>query len=358
LKWKEVIELSFPVQTLYLTVRNDDKRITGVFPACVLTEGNSRVLSSLPFSDFGGPVIDNRYQNQACALLYNTISEYCRNNKISLARLCFLRGGCERQFKSGPCYIEDGKGIVYLDLKSKPPDIVWNILESKERQKIRKLEKKGFEVREATSKSDLKTFLSLYYKNMQHLGVPGYRPNFFENVWNLLYPQNFTILFVEMKAALGGVGFFKYDKTIYLTYFGMDRESLQHTPAVAPFLFWKAINWAGENGFTAVSFGSTPTRPKSIGEKANLHQKMAFGSSFQPQEIIDIQFGLNSFSFVVVPKAILAWKSMRNMWPPRLLQAAENVASRFAMTKRFMNVTKATGEENGEDTDPEHTHDK
>lgn len=232
---------------------------------------------------------------------------------------------CEKLFKSSPCYVNDGKGVVYLDLTYKPSDFVWKMLGSKQRQKIRKLEKNGFKVRETASKSDLKTFLSLYYQNMQHLGVRGYRPNFFENMWDLLYPQNLTILFAEMKATLGGAAFFKYGKTIYLTYLGMDRESLQHTPALAPFLFWKAINWAEGNGFTTVCFGSTPAHPKTVGEKANYSQKMAFCGSFQPQETVYVPFDSHSFiTLLVAPKAIRVWKSMRNAWPLRLQKVIEH----------------------------------
>jgi hypothetical protein len=323
-KWKEVIERSFPVRTLYFTARNDDGRLVGVCPTCVLTQGGTKVLDSLPFSDFGGPVVEKRYQEQTCISLYRAIGEFCRKNGISFAQMCFIKDGCEGLFKSTPCYVSDGKGIIYLDLTSKPSDFVWKLLASKQRQKIRKLEKSGFEVREATSKLDLKTFLSLYYQNLQYLGVPWYRREFFENMWDILYPQNFTILFAEMKTAVGGVAFFKYGKTIYLTYFGMDRESLQHTPAIAPFLYWRAINWAERNGFTTVCFGSTPTHPKSVGEKANYSQKIAFGGSFQPQEIIYVPFDFRSFiTFLVAPKAIGVWKSVRNAWPLKLQRVIE-----------------------------------
>ncbi|MGD0977597.1 MAG: GNAT family N-acetyltransferase [Candidatus Bathyarchaeia archaeon] len=325
-KWKEVIERSFPLQTYYFTVRNDDGRLVGICPACALTKGNARVFDSLPFSDFGGPVVEKRQQEQTYTSLCKTIGEFCQENGISFAQICFMRDGYEKLFKSSRCYVSDGKGVIYLDLTSKPSDVVWKILASKQRQKIRKLEKNGFKVREAASKSDLKAFLNLYYQNMQHLGVPAFRPNLFENMWDLLYPENFTILFAETKEALGGgVAFFKYCKTIYLTYFGMDRDSLQHTPAVAPFLFWKAINWAEGNGFKTVCFGSTPAHPKNTREKANYSQKMAFGSSFRQQETIYVPFDARStITFLIAPKAIRVWKSMRNVWPPKLRRVIQH----------------------------------
>jgi hypothetical protein len=326
LKWKEVIESSFPVNTLYLTVRNDDGRLVGIYPACILTKASTRVLDSLPFSDFGGPVFEKRTEEQACTILYRTIDEFCRRNSVSLAEICLECGrSYENFFKSSRSYVTTNKGVVYLDLMSRSSDMVWKSLASKQRQKIRKLEKNGFTVREASNKTDLKTFLSLYHQNMQYLGVPGFGPDFFENVWDILYPQNFTILFAEMKTSLGGVAFFKYDKTIYLTYFGMDRESLQHIPAVAPFLFWKAINWAEKNGFTTVCFGSTPAQPKSMGEKANYSQKMAFGGSFQTQETIYVPFDSRSFiTTLLAPKATRTWKRIRNVWPRRLQKLIEH----------------------------------
>jgi hypothetical protein len=324
LNWKKVIEKSFPVRTHYFTVRNSDGRLVGICPACVLTEGNARVLESLPFSDFGGPVVEKRYQVQACVSLYRAIDEFCHRNRISFAQMCFIRDGCEKLFKSSRCYIDDSKGVVHLDLASIPSDRVWNVLGSKQRQKIRKLEKNGFEVREAASKEDLKKFLGLYYKNMRYLGVASHGPHFFENLWDLLYPRNFTILLAGVKAAVGGVAFFQYAKTIYLTYLGMDRDSLQHTPAIAPFLYWKAIEWAEKNGFTTVYFGSTPV-PKSMQEDVNYSQKMAFGGSFHPQDTIYLPFNFHSsVTFLVDQKATGAWRSMRNVWPPRLQGVIEH----------------------------------
>jgi len=324
LKWKDVLERSFPIQTRYFTVRNSDGRLVGICPACVLTKGGKRILDSMPFSDFGGPVVEMKHKGQICAQLYRTIGEYCRRNGISFAQICFIRDTCEKLFMSPRCYVWDTKGVIHLDLTSKPSDMVWKNLASKQRQKIRKLEKNGFEIREAASKSDLRAFLSLYYKNMQYLGVPAYSTSFFETIWDLLYPQDFAILFAEMKAPLGGVAFFKYGKAVYLTYFGMDRESLLHTPAIAPFLFWKAIIWAERNGFTSVYFGSTPAHPKSVGEKANYVQKMALGGSFQPQDIVYIPFDFrSSVNFLVAPKAIRTWKLMRNVMPSGLQKVVE-----------------------------------
>jgi hypothetical protein len=329
LMWKKVIENSFPIQTLYFTVRNDDERLVGVCPACLLSKGNAGVFNSLPFSDFGGPVFERRHQKQAYISLYRTIDEFCRRNSVSFAQICFTGDGCEKLFKPSPYYVSDGKGVICLDLTVKPSDVVWKILESKQRQKIRKLEKKGFEVREASSKSDLETFLNLYYQNMQHLGASAFRPNFFENVWDHLYPRNFSILFAETRTPVGGVAFFKYCKTVYLTYFGMDRQSLQGMPAVAPFLFWKSIIWAERNGFTTVCFGSTPARPRTVGEKANYSQKMAFGGSFQPQETVYVPFDFpSSIILLVARKAIKAWTSMRNMCPPRVKKIIEHQFTR------------------------------
>jgi hypothetical protein len=325
LKWKRVLERSFPVQTRYFTVRSENGRLIGICPTCILADGSKRMLDSMPFSDFGGPVVDERYKGQICTSMYKTIGEFCRGNRISFAQICFMRDSCEKQFISPRSYAWNAKGVIHLDLTSKPSDMVWKNLASKQRQKIRKLEKSGFEVREAASKSDLRAFSNLYSQNMQYLGVPAYRNSFFETMWDLLYPENFAILSAEMKTPLAGVAFFKYGRAVYLTYFGMDRGSLQHTPAIAPFLFWKAIVWAERNGFTTVYFGSTPSHPKTVREKANYSQKMDFSGLFQPQETVYIPFDSRSFiTFLVAPKAIRAWKSVRDIWPSRLRKIIEH----------------------------------
>lgn len=326
IKWKNVIDKSFSHPTVYLVVKDENGRLVGVCPTAILASGHLRILDSLPYSDLGGPVIENRYIEEASLSLLRFIEQFSCEKGISCAKMCFLKDGSEQFFKSPRCYIDNNKGVVELDLAAKPSGFIWNkIFRKRQRQKIRYFTRDGFQVREASAKSDLAKFLTLYYSNMKHIGTRPHAPTFFANVWGLLYPENFNILLVEKRKTVGGLGFFKYGERIYLTYMGMDRESLSSRYSMAPFLFWNSIKWAEEKGFRYVCFGSTPAHPKSTRERANYSQKVVFGASFLQQETVFIPFNFYAFAiFLFGSKAISAWKVMRNALPAKMQQTTES----------------------------------
>lgn len=326
IKWKNVMERSFSHPTVYLVVKDENGRLVGICPMVILASGHFRILDSLPYSDLGGPVIEKRYIKEASLSLLRFIEESSCEKSISCAKMCFLKDGSEQFFKSSRCYVDNNTGVVELDLKTKPSDFIWNkIFRAVQRKEIRRFEKDGFQVREAHAKSDLRKFWAVYYSSLKHIGAPARPYTLFENVWSLLYPENFNILLVEKKKTVGGQAFFKHGQRIYLTYVGMDRKSLKSRYKIHPYLYWKSIKWAEENGFRYICFGSTPAHPKSIRERKNYSQKVMFGGSFLQQETVFIPFDFYAFATLFLgSRAIKAWKMMRNVLPAKLQQTMES----------------------------------
>jgi hypothetical protein len=154
---------------------------------------------------------------------------------------------------------------------------------------------------------------------MKHFNAIARPFTFFENMWDLLFPENFNILLVEKNKAVGGIAFFEYLGKVYLTFMGIDRESLSSKYRVAPLLYWSAIKWTAENGLRYVCFGSTSARPKTAAEKTNYSQKMMFGGSFVSQEIILIPFSTRA---LLMSKAVSVCKNARILLPPHLWEWA------------------------------------
>lgn len=326
LEWKNVIEESFPFSTTYLVVKDGHGRTVGILPTVTWESNNLKILDSLPYSDFGGPVIDRNCVKEASLSLLRFIEQQSYEKGISLAKICFLGDELLRFFRSSRCYMSNNGGVMELDLAAKPPDFIWKkILRNPQRNRINRFERDGFYVREARTKSDLAKFLTLYYSNMKHINARALPLKFFENMWRILYPENFRILLVEKNPAVGGLAFFNYNQSVYLAYLGIDRESLASRYNVAYYLFWNSIKWAERNGFRYVCFGSTPAHPKSVQEMANHFQKRNFGASFLQQEIAFIPFNCLAFaSLLFGSKAISAWKAARNFLPAKLQQSMES----------------------------------
>jgi hypothetical protein len=279
----------------------------------------------LPHSDFGGPLIEKKYVGEASLALRKYIEELSHKRGISFAEICFLKDGNAKSFKSSVCFVYD-VGVVDLNLNARPSTFIWEkILSGSMRKKIRHLWRDGFQVRKASTAADLRAFLTLYYKSMKYIGAIGKPPAFFMNAWNLLHPGNFDILLVEKKSnAVGGEAFFKYGDTIYLAYTGIDRDSVTSKYSVQPFLYMSLVRWAEEHGFRHVCFGSTTAHPRSPNEITNYSQKMMFGGSFLPQEMIFVPF--TSYACAVLlfgSKAIKTWVNARKGMPRKLQNTIE-----------------------------------
>jgi len=304
LKWKEVIEKTFSQPTAYFVIRNNNRRLIGIFPVVISKLGPLRIYDSLPYSDLGGPIIEKSHIREASLSLQRFLEKSGYENGISGAKVCFIENGLGQLFKSERSYVDRGKGIVEIDLERKPPDFIWKKeLRKRHRKRIRRFARDGFQIREAKQKLDLRRFLIIYYRNMKHIGAPSYPPAFFENIWSTLYPENFNILLCEKDKTVGGIAFFKYGQRIYLAYSGFRRELLLSRYQIMPYLYWRSIRWAEENKFTYVCFGGTPSYPKSV----NYSQKIMFGASFLQQETVSVPFDLSTFAFLIAKKKLYAF---------------------------------------------------
>jgi len=261
LKWKEVIEKSFPHSPLYLTIRDANGTIVGICP--------SFILNSM------------RMKN---------------------------------------------KGTMEIDLKATPSDFIWNKIFSKNRRrKIRRIERDGFQAREARTKSDLRDFYTLYYENMKYIGGSPYPYKFMENMWSILYPENLRIWLVEKDKIIAGISVLKYERKTYWTYAGINRKQCGRA-SVVPYLLWKEIDKAEEEGCRWISLGGTSSDPKNP-----YHiQKKWLGASFCQQEMVWYPFSPNGRILLQTrAKAVSAWKTFKNFLPHGLKGVLESKLSRF-----------------------------
>jgi len=325
LRWKQVLQMSFPHHALYLTIKDENGTIVGICPGFIVSLMHTKIYDSIPYSDYGGPVISNQHIKHASLALQSFLQSSYPNKGIAYAKFCFTNDKLWRFFKSPSGCLETTKGIVEIDLKATPSEFIWNkILSKNRRRKIRLIERRGFQAQEARTKSDLRDFYELYYQNMKHVGANPYPYKFMENMWDILYPRNLCIWLLEKNKRVAGKLLFKDRQKSYSVYAGLDRK--QHMHELLNYLYWKEIKKAEEEGRRYVSLGSTSSDPKSL----YYLQKMRFGSSFYPQEII--WYPLGSTGRILLKtrtKTVAVWKSIRNLLPIGLKRILESKLSKF-----------------------------
>jgi predicted N-acyltransferase len=208
LKWKKVLEESFPFESLYLVIRDSNDKLIGVCPFFITKKlWPFRVLDSLPNSDLGGPLMKEEYKKEAANILKDYFKELSSDKGVTYAKMRLSdRELCE-YLKTKTSRVDTNSGTMILDLKEKPVDFIWNeVFKQKQRKYIKRFEHDGFKTKEVESEDDLKKFYVLYLKSMNQKDSLPYPFTFYKNEFDLLYPNNFNIIFIENEERCIGAG--------------------------------------------------------------------------------------------------------------------------------------------------------
>jgi hypothetical protein len=296
LKWKKVLEEAFSLETEYLVVRGDSGKLIGVCPFAVTRKLKVfRILDSLPESDFGGPLVAG-HEEEALLALNDRLFTIGREKGITYAKIRCPEEKIASFFQAKGKTLDLSSGSMNLNLTQKPPEYIWDNVftqRSGQRTYIRRFEKDGFQNVEAQSIKDLDTFYDLYQRNMSYIGGAPHPYSFFRKLWEELYPDYFNILLTTGNGrCIGGEGFFIYPprKTAYQTFIGLDRN-VETQYRTYFYLSWGLIQWCTRNGFRVVSFGGTPSDPRS----SNYSQKSKFGGSFNQDYVVCLPFDHTRF---------------------------------------------------------------
>lgn len=320
LKWRDVIQKSFRYASLYVTIRDADGTLVGICPGFILRSTRMNIYHSVPESDYGGPIIAEHCVRQASVALKNFLEGLCANKGVVCAKLCLLNDNVKKFFTSPLGYTEKTRGVVEIDLKVTPSNFIWNKALSKNRRwQIRRIERDGFQAREARSILDLRDFYNLYYSNLKYVAsspyphaISPYPHEFMENIWKVLYPHNLRIWLVEREKTIAGAVFFKYGPKTYFVYAGISREKEYNRYSVIPYLMWKEIETAEQEGYRYISLGGTPGDPKNPYHL----QKTRLGGKFYQQETVWYPVGsIGRILLQTRTRTVSVWKTVREFLP-------------------------------------------
>jgi len=261
LKWRDVLEKSFPYESSYLCIRDSDDRLVGVCPFFITKKlWPFKVLDSLPESDLGGPLFIEEFKKNAAYTLNKYLSKLSVTEGITYTKMRLSdRDLCE-YLKTTVSRVDCSSGTMVLDLEEKPIDTIWNeVFEHKQRKYINRFERDGFNTNSGTDITGLEKFYTLYRHNWKNSGYPS-NFLFFENMFNLLYPKHFSITLIEIdgKCIAAGMNFnYEEKETVYMTGVALDKE-MSSRYKIYYKLRWETIKSAYDNGYRYISLGPTP----------------------------------------------------------------------------------------------------
>ena len=255
-QWKEIFESVYGYQCKYL-MAEDQRRIVGVFPVAIVRSKLFGVrISSLPFSDYGGPLLGHI---STSSLLIDSFMD-CLSPFVSQADYLEVRSPIQPKvtaYLKKKLELSDVKYVTFVIDLNKSFDEIWrHVFDKYLRNAIRKAIKNKIVVFEGDFEEYFDDFYRTYALSMKRLGSPPHYEKFFKSCYQLLGEDHVKLFLATVSnEVIGGVLTFLGKHTIYPGYEGLRQKYRHLNPA--SLIFSQIMEWGCENKYLRFNFGRT-----------------------------------------------------------------------------------------------------
>ena len=237
--WQRVFERAFGHRTVYLIARQGQD-VAGVLP---LVEIRSRLfgntLTSLPFLNYGGVISASP---SAASALLAAAAETAHQHRCRHVELRHVA----QQFPDLPCKRHK------VSMRLRVAANMWDALDRKVRNQIRKAEKSGLVV-ERGGEAMVGDFYKVFARNMRDLGTPVYSRRLFEEVLRA-FPDRAQLHMVRLQGAPIAAGLtFRSASMVQLPWASSIRDF--NSLCANVLLYWDAIQFTQQTGAPVFDMG-------------------------------------------------------------------------------------------------------
>lgn len=240
--WRSIIERAYGHQPVYLMAMTAGQ-VSGVLPLFVVKSRLfGKVLSSLPFLDYGGICTDDPMTAQA---LLDRSLQLLPAHGVDYVEL--------RQYAPPP-----SGGEVHLDKVGMRLDIsggmekLWQSFPTKIRNHVRKAEKSGLRVTVGGGEC-VDEFYSVFAINMRDLGSPVHHRAFFTHMFAELGDHVRCFVVRDGQRTVGGLICLLFRETATVFWSSSLREYFSRCPN--NLLYWEALQYVSQHGCQWFDFG-------------------------------------------------------------------------------------------------------
>jgi len=244
-RWRDVFKGAFGHNSFYLAARAQGA-VVGVLPLVLIDSWLfRRALISLPFLNYGGIVADDRATALALLERATALGREKRCRHIELRHTT-------QQLSELP----SKRHKVAMLLELKPPSALWDGLDRKVRNQVRKAQKSGLTYHPG-GRELLDEFYAVFARNMRDLGTPVYGRSFFEHVLDAFPTQARVHVVRNGSAAIAAGLTFQSRQTLEIPWASSIREF--NSLCSNHLLYWSILEAAAAKGCSTFDFGrSTP----------------------------------------------------------------------------------------------------
>ena len=302
--WRRLNQVQLGHSCIYLEARDGDS-VTGILPL-VLTGSRifGRILCSLPFVNFGGPVAVDAGTTQR---LLEAAQEHAARLRAN-----YLEVRCAEPLETDlPASLH--KVSMTLDLEP-DPDLLWNKFASKHRTNIRRVYKDGLTVT-AGGQELLPDFYAVMQRSWRDLGTPLYAPEYFKAIVDA-FPDQTRIFVCRRNGEPIAVAFNGYyAATVEGMWAGTTPAG--HELQANYVLYWEMIKDACERGFRRYHLGRSTagSGAEQFKKKWNAVTTQLYWYHYRPDGRDSAVVNVDNPKFRA---AIAAWRKLP-LWATRVL---------------------------------------
>jgi hypothetical protein len=286
LRWKDVLERSFGIKSHYFIIYEKDRPIA----LCPFFEKPLRGLRSLvppPSTDLNNVIVtDPSNKSTVRDILLKSI-DVAKKNRLAFIIMVSSKAETADSiqalapFEHKKAVPFPVNGYLRLDLREYNPSYIWDkVFTSKKSQKkyIRRFEQSGYEFRDSKDKKDIDHFYRYYTLNLNHIGATPFDRSHFDVIFDTFQNDELRLTLLEKgDEVAGGLLALQYPQKnrMYLKYMAINRDipNTFHPPYA---LYWDAINYAFNNGYDELYFGTNTNDPTD----KSFRIKKEFGCSY------------------------------------------------------------------------------
>jgi serine/alanine adding enzyme len=251
---------------------------------------------------FGGPLIRNGDIDVFRRLMEEYDSTVGKSALYTQVRNFTKMGGYQRVFTEVKYLYEDHLNII-IDL-TKPEELLWEEVNSKRRNEIRRARREGTSVRELTRMSDIDSVYDILSEVYNNARIPFADKSMFTASYEILHPKGLCRYFGAFNDGIlvGAICLLAYRKRLYDWYAGSLRQYLNKYPN--DLLPWEVFKWGIHNGYVEFDFGGAGKPGKDYGVR---DYKLKFGGDLvnfgrfekvhKPLEYSLAKIGLSAWRF-------------------------------------------------------------
>ena len=304
--WRTVNERSLGHACEYLVATRADGDIAGVLPLTMLrTRLFGRILCSMPFVNYGGPVADDAATAQA-------LTDRAAQRAAELGA-DYLELRCAAALDTQmPVSLRK----VSLTVELKPdPEALFKSFSQKHRKNVRRAQKNELAVR-AGGLELLDDFYAVIERSWRDLGTPLYSRDYFQSVVET-FPRNtrlYSCRAGDTPVAVALIGM--YEGTVEGMWAGARRADLRHLQANYV-LYWEMMRDACVRGYTRFTSAAPPPTPapRSSRTKWNAESQQLYWYFHRPDGGAMPALNVDNPKYQL---AIAAWRRLP-LWVTRIV---------------------------------------